>query len=788
MKHAKQLFALLLTLLLAVSALPVTAAAEEDAAVAAVIAQLEAIDTLQEMQAKRYTYTVKNNHYDTGTTDQAIADEHLAARTGYETYVSEMFAARLAAQQAYDALSDAQKAQIDPTLASKLSTELDTLLRIESASVTPATNEYTFEAVRCGTGYGYEVSHHMVSGNIPQTFVLVNAADGKTSWTPSGKYVYGQSNYDVTYCCDVETSLAYGTHYRRINLEDSGYYGTQAARHIRAILQNAYPYLTMDEMKANLKAGGLSTEFVDSLTRSDMISAVQMAVWTYANAEDGAKDGLSYFASVDTLKNDNIYFHAMHDFTNECWDWLPGKRQRTYDARAAYRVNNLAYYLCNLEGVDAADDQIVISDVEVTRADLLPGVDDTYQVGMYVRLNQSGTAKDELKVTVTSFRTNEDGSTTVTGRTAQMVETRDTIPLSVKAHSGDSIRVVVEGTQYLAKGVYFYDPEGGRDVSQSLVGIGEGQTGVYAEELFTFEENIAETGLRIYKSAADTGSPLSDIVFRIYHVQLQQGESLNDIPTAAEIARFQTDENLAATIVTDTTGYAAAALENGTYLVIEEHNTEKVKAPITPFYITIPMNETVTNADGSTTVQTVKVVSVYPKNEPVIPPEEPPILPPTPDDVKGKFQILKHDEADETILLAGARFQVYRPATADDTDTDIITCDGVEYAVVPVLVDGEKLILTTDANGSATSPDLPCGIYYLVETKSPAGYNLREDAVRVTLASDLVTAVTTVTISNQKGVLLPETGGMGTTVFTVGGLLLIVLAASLLLMKKRHAR
>ena len=169
---------MLLTLLLAVSALPVTAAAEEDAAVAAVIAQLEAIDTLQEMQAKRYTYTVKNNHYDTGTTDQAIADEHLAARTGYETYVSEMFAARLAAQQAYDALSDAQKAQIDPTLAAKLSTELDTLLRIESASVTPATNEYTFEAVKCGTGYGYEVSHHMVSGNIPQTFVLVNAADG----------------------------------------------------------------------------------------------------------------------------------------------------------------------------------------------------------------------------------------------------------------------------------------------------------------------------------------------------------------------------------------------------------------------------------------------------------------------------------------------------------------------------------------------------------------------------------------------------------------------------------
>lgn len=788
MKHTKKFFALLLALLLAASALPVTAAAVEDEAVAAVIAQLESIDSLQQMQNKRYTFSVKNNHYDTGTTDQAIADAHLAARTGYETYVSEMFAARLAAQQAYDALSDEQKAQIDPALASKLSTELDTLLRIESASVTPATNEYTFEAVKCGTGYGYEVSHHMVSGNIPQTFVLVNAADGKTSWTPSGKFVYGESNYDVTYCCDVETSLAYGTHYRRINLEDSGYYGTQAARHIRAILQNAYPYLTMDEMKASLKAGGLSTEFVDSLTRSDMISAVQMAVWTYANAEDGAKDGLSYFASVDTLKNDNIYFHAMHDFTNECWDWLPGKRQRTYDADAAYRVNNLAYYLCTLEGVDAADDQIVISDVEVTRAQLLPGADDTYEVGMYVRLNQAGGEKDYLKITVTSFRTNDDGTVTVTNRTSRLAENTDTVPMAVKAHAGDSIRVTVEGTQYLAKGVYFYEPEGGRNASQSLVGISEGQTSVYAEELFTFEEDITEMGLRIYKTTADTGSPLSGITFHVYSAQPAQGETLHETPTASEIAKYQIPENLVASIVTDSTGYAAAALEAGTYLVVEEHNADKVKAPVSPFYIHLPMSETVTNADGSTTVQTVKVVSVYPKNEPVIPPEEPPILPPTPDDVFGKFQILKHDAANADILLPGARFVVYRAATPEDTGIVTVVCDGVQYAAVPLLVDGEELALTTDEKGQALSPDLPCGTYFLVETKAPVGYNLRNDAVRVSVVSDLVTPVTTVPIGNQKGVLLPETGGVGTAIFTVSGLLLVVLAASLLVLKKRSAR
>ena len=786
MKHAKKFFVLLLALLLAVSALPVTAAAVEDEAVAAVIAQLDAIDSLQQMQNKRYTFSV-SSRYDVNTTDASIIAAHETARAGYDTYVSEMFAARLAAQQAYDALTDEQKAQIDPALVAKLDNTLDTVYKSSTHSVTPATNEYTYEVV-FKKGYSYEIGQHRIGEETPQIFILVDTSDGKTSWTPNGKYVPGQSNYDVVYCCDIETGLKNTTHYKRVNLEDSDYYGPEASRHIRAILQNSYPYLTVDEMKASLKAGGLSSEFVDSLTRGDMISAVQMAVWTYANAEDGAKEGLRYSSSLDTIKNSGTYMEAMHDYTNETWDWYPGAGLFTYDADAAYRVNNLAYYLCTLEGVDAADDQIVISDVEVTRAQLLPGEDDTYEVGMYVRLNQTAGEKDYLKITVTSYHTNEDGSVTVTNRTTRLAENTDTVPMAVQANAGDSIRVTVEGTQYLAKGVYFYEPEGGRKASQSLVGVSEGQTSVYAEEVFTFEEDITEMGLRIYKTTADTGSPLSDITFHIYSAQPAQGETLHDTPTTSEIAQYQIPENLVASIVTDATGYAAAALEAGTYLVVEEHNADKVKAPVTPFYIHLPMTETVTNADGSTTVQTVKVVSIYPKNEPVIPPEEPPILPPTPDDVFGKFQILKHDAANADILLPGARFVVYRTATPEDTGIVTVVCDGVQYAAVPVLVDGEELALTTDENGQALSPDLPCGTYFLVETKAPVGYNLRNDAVSVSVVSDLVTPVTTVTVSNQKGVLLPETGGPGTVIFSVSGLLLVALATSLLVLKKRSAR
>ena len=115
-RQAKRIFAVLMLLFLAVTAVSPVAYADEDP-VAAVTAQLQALDTLQEMQDARLNYPAGGGHYDINTTNGDTIASHLAARTGYETYVSEMFAARLAAQQAYDALTEEQKAQVE-TMAS----------------------------------------------------------------------------------------------------------------------------------------------------------------------------------------------------------------------------------------------------------------------------------------------------------------------------------------------------------------------------------------------------------------------------------------------------------------------------------------------------------------------------------------------------------------------------------------------------------------------------------------------------------------------------------------------
>lgn len=781
MKNAAyRLLALALMLVMAVGLMApaALAAAAEDEAVANVIAQLEAIDTLQQMQDKRYTYKGSQRINVDNVNDADLAEyaaKHVASRTAYESYMNEMFAARAAAQIAYDALTEAQKAQISSDLVAKLGGDLSTVFSPKTVSVTPADNEYTYEYV----DLSYEVSNHMISGQITQTFVLVNTADGKTSWTPSGRYEYGSSNYMPVYCCDVLTFINEGFHYKRMNLEDSDYYGKNAASHIRAILLNSYPYVSMEQMKANLKAGGLSSSFVDSLAREDLIAGAQMAVWTYANAADGAKDGLGYFATVSQRENNGTaYFTVLHDYTNETWYWQPEQGKTTYDARAEYRVNTLAYYLCNLPGVEAQEDELLITDVEVTRAELIPDSGDEYNVGMYVSLEYEPDDRDELKVTVSSGK---DGVTTQSY--SQLVGGRDEMQLFIRAKAGDEITVTVSGTQYVEKGVYFYEPEGGRDASQSLVGVGEGETKVSATKTFEFGGDI-EQGLRIYKTAVGTLTPLSDITFHVYRVE---GADYSEIPTEEEIAKYAAAENLIGSVTTDATGYAALAInDKGTYLVVEEHNAEKVKAPVAPFYIQIPMYVSVTSEDGTTEMQPMNIVSVYPKNEPALPPEEPPVIPPVPDKVVGRFELYKHDKDDESAALEGAQFEVYEAAADDKEATKVVVCGGVQYAVKPVMVNGSVLTLTTNGNGYAQSPELDCGTYFLVETVAPAGYNLSDEAFSVTVVSSEIKTVL-VKIPNQAGVLLPETGGNGTTAFALVGCMMIALAAAMLAMKKRAA-
>lgn len=77
--------------------------------------------------------------------------------------------------------------------------------------------------------------------------------------------------------------------------------------------------------------------------------------------------------------------------------------------------------------------------------------------------------------------------------------------------------------------------------------------------------------------------------------------------------------------------------------------------------------------------------------------------------------------------------------------------------------------------------------YYLVETKAPEGYNLLDGPLEVTFteADSNTKHVHTETVENKRGFTLPNTGGIGTIVLVVFGIILIGLAIILTMNKRK---
>ena len=138
---------------------------------------------------------------------------------------------------------------------------------------------------------------------------------------------------------------------------------------------------------------------------------------------------------------------------------------------------------------------------------------------------------------------------------------------------------------------------------------------------------------------------------------------------------------------------------------------------------------------------------------------------------------------------------IARSASDGDAADDIkkLVVNGTTKDVVYVdfyateAMDGEKVnVAITDENGEAVIYGLAYGEYYLVEIKAPTGYNLLKKPVTVTIDSDSHTDTETIRVANSNKFQLPETGGIGTTIFTASGIMMLAGAAVVLIMKKKE--
>ncbi len=163
----------------------------------------------------------------------------------------------------------------------------------------------------------------------------------------------------------------------------------------------------------------------------------------------------------------------------------------------------------------------------------------------------------------------------------------------------------------------------------------------------------------------------------------------------------------------------------------------------------------------------------------------------------GGICLEKVDADDPSKKLEGAVFRVYRAATeaeAGDETIEKITLGELSVPMVPVSfynahLTGEQVTeVVSDANGSFGVYGLAYGTYYLLETQAPAGYNLSAVPIKVTIHETSHQPEYTIPVTNHAGTILPETGGMGTTIFYIVGGVMVVAAVVLLVTKKRMGK
>ena len=197
----------------------------------------------------------------------------------------------------------------------------------------------------------------------------------------------------------------------------------------------------------------------------------------------------------------------------------------------------------------------------------------------------------------------------------------------------------------------------------------------------------------------------------------------------------------------------------------------------------------------------------------------------------GENKVGKPVESEEDVYTYG----IDLTKTGDKTSDDEKGLNGAKFTLssengelLTVLINGDKVTVnkkTTDsratanynnADGKLVFKGLAEGTYTLTEKEAPAGYTLLKNPITIVIEANndgtiksatvngkpkstlkekdettgetIETGVVPVEIKNHSGFTLPGTGGMGTYIFTIGGL--VVMAGAVLLLvssKKKRA-
>lgn len=482
-----------------------------------------------------------------------------------------------------------------------------------------------------------------------------------------------KDNPTKVYCCDAATSVlpqnADRIQYRRLTLENAGYYSAENAEKIRAITKTSYPFVTKDEMVKTLAEHGVEAA---DITEDELLTAVQNAIWYFANRKDNViKEYYSGTLYHSWNKEDTKYYDAESNKYS---------RYSTLQSIDTVKTNitNVYNYLINIAPESASPGGIVLNGVTATP--LSTGTSGTADVLLKFKLENDRHGGITLNE-------KDDLTLAANGKTFPSREWRDegngeySVTLN-GVTAGAEIPLTVSGMQYLEKDAYFYEPVNGRRAAQCFVGVAEGMTPVFARGSFRIDE---KTERLAYLSVKKTSNIPGTYKFNVYKAENDTKELINTVEiTTAEANTCVASEKI--------------LLPAGTYIVEEE---DAIKAGYT-LIVTVDgkehtvNSEKVENPSVKVTLQgngdaevTVNFANCY-------------------EEIPSSFGFKKTDEHDAGVK--GAVFALFK-----DEDCKEPTA----YKQ------------TSDSNGDVKFPLIPVGIYYMKETAAPYGYYLNKEVFKI---------------------------------------------------------
>lgn len=154
----------------------------------------------------------------------------------------------------------------------------------------------------------------------------------------------------------------------------------------------------------------------------------------------------------------------------------------------------------------------------------------------------------------------------------------------------------------------------------------------------------------------------------------------------------------------------------------------------------------------------------------------------------GEITLLKYGDSDEANVLKDAQFEVSKDEAA--TPLKFKLQENGNYRYAPDAEDASTVV-KTNAEGKIVVEGLNVGTYHFKETKAPEGYSINTDGKDITLTqTGVATAIVKASdkLNDTKLNALPSTGGIGTTIFTIGGCAIMIVAAGLFFATRRKTQ